>query len=49
MNVCLLIKNFQDCNILLNDLNVTFDVLAITESHIKKDSSSPKIHHIKLS
>ena len=39
MNVCSLTKNFDDFNILLNDLNVNFDILAITESHIKKDSS----------
>ena len=25
----------------LNDFNVNFDILAFTESHIKKDSSSP--------
>ena len=41
MNVWSLTKNFDDFNILLNDLNVNFDTLAITESHIKKDSSSP--------
>ena len=41
MNVCSLTKNFDDFNILLNDLNVNFDILAITESHIKKDSPSP--------
>ena len=39
MNVCSITKNFDDFNILLNDLNVNFDILAITESHIKKDSS----------
>ena len=27
---------------LLNELNVSFDILAITDSHIKKDSSSSK-------
>ena len=41
MNVCSLTKSFDDLNILLNDLNVNFDILAITESHIKKDSPSP--------
>ena len=41
MNACSLTKNFDDFNILLNDLNVNFDILAITESRIKKDSSSP--------
>ena len=44
MNICSLTKSFDDfflMNILLNDLNVNFDTLAITESCIKKDSSSP--------
>ena len=41
MNICSLTKSFDDFNILLNDLNVNFDTLAITESCIKKDSSSP--------
>ena len=41
MNVCSLTKTFDDFNILLNDLNVYFDILAITESRIKKSSSSP--------
>ena len=27
---------------LLNELNVSFDILAITDSHIQKDSSSSK-------
>ena len=39
MNVCSLTKNFEDFNILLNDLNLNFDILAITELHIRKDSS----------
>ena len=34
-------QNFDDFNTLLHDLNVNFDILAITESCIKKDSSSP--------
>ena len=34
MNVCSLNKNFDDCNILLTKLNVSFDILAITESRI---------------
>ena len=38
MNVCSLTKNFDDFNILLGDLNVSFD---ITETRIKKDSLSP--------
>ena len=41
-----LTKNFDDFNILLNDLNVNFDILAITESHIQKDSSSPINLHL---
>ena len=41
MNVCSLTKNFDGFSILLNDLNVNFYILAITESHIKKDSPSP--------
>ena len=40
MNVYSLTKNFDDFNILLNDLNVNFVILAITESRIKKDSLS---------
>ena len=40
MNVCSLIKNFDDFNILLNNLNVNFHILAITESCIKEDSLS---------
>ena len=44
-NVCSLTKSFDDLNILLNDLNVNFGVLAIRESRIKKGSSSPvKLH-----
>ena len=46
MNVSSLTKNFDDFNILLNDLNVNFDILAITESRIKKDSSSPVNLHL---
>ena len=41
MSVYSLTKNFDDTNILLNELNVSFDILAITESKIKKDSSNP--------
>ena len=37
MNVCSLTKNFDDFHILLSELNVSFDILAITESRIKKD------------
>ena len=32
--------------ILLNDLNVNFDIVAITELQIKKDSSSPVNLHL---
>ena len=46
MDVSSLTKNFDDFNILLNDLNVNFDILAITESHIQKDSSSPINLHL---
>ena len=38
MNVSSLTKTF---NILLHDLNVNFDIFAIKESCIKKDSSIP--------
>ena len=41
MNVCSLTKKFGDFNILLSELDGSFDILAITESRIKKDSSSP--------
>ena len=41
MNVCSLTKYFDDFNILLSDLNVSFDILAITETRIKRNSSSP--------
>ena len=37
MNVCSFTKKFDDFNILLIELNVSFDILAITESRIKKD------------
>ena len=37
---------FHDFNILLNDFNVSLDILAVTESHIKKDSSSPVNLHL---
>ena len=41
-----LTKNVDDFNILLNDLNVNFDILVISESCIKKDSSSPVNLHL---
>ena len=46
MNVCPLTKNFDDFNIRRSDLNVSFDILAITETRIKKDSSSPINHQL---
>ena len=41
MKVCSLTKDFDDFIILLNNFNVNFDILAVSESHIKKDSQSP--------
>ena len=41
MNVFSLTKNFDDFNILPSDLNVSFYTLGITETRIKKVSSSP--------
>ena len=41
MNVCSLTKNFDDFNMLLNEFNFNFDILAVAESRINKDSSSP--------
>ena len=41
MNVCSITKNFDDFSILLSDLYISFDILAITKTRIKKDSSSP--------
>ena len=46
MNACSLTKDFDDFNILLNELNVNFDIVAITVSRIKKDSSSPVNLHL---
>ena len=46
MNVSSLTKNVDHFNILLNDLNVNFDIVAITESRIKKDSPSPVNLHL---
>ena len=46
MNVCSLTKNFDDFNILLNNINVNFDILAIAESRSKKDSSSTVNLHL---
>ena len=36
MNVCSLAKNFDDFNILLNQLNVSFDIVVITKSQLRK-------------
>ena len=41
MNVCSITKKFDDFSILLGDLCISFDILAITKTRIKKDSSSP--------
>ena len=41
MNVFSLTKDFDDFNILPSDLNVSFYTLGITETRIKKVSSSP--------
>ena len=46
MNVCTLTKNFDDFNILLNDVSVNFGIISITESLIKNDSSSPVNLHL---
>ena len=35
MNVCSLTKNFDDFNILLSNVNVGFDIFAITETRSK--------------
>ena len=43
INVCSLTKKFDNFNILLNDLNVNFDIVAVTQSRFQKDSSSLKI------
>ena len=40
MNVFSLTKNFDDFNILPSDLNVSFYILGITETRVKKVSSS---------
>ena len=40
-NVCSLTKNVDDFNMVLSELNVSFDILAITESWVKKNSLSP--------
>ena len=39
-DVCSFTKKFDDFNILLSELNVSFDILAITESRISKELSS---------
>ena len=41
MNVCSLTKTFDDFNVLLSELNVSFEIFAITESKIKKNSPNP--------
>ena len=39
-------KSFDDFKILLNDSNVSLDILGLTESRIKKDSLSPVNHDL---
>ena len=40
MTICSLTKNSDDFNIILSELNVSFEILAIPESGIKKDLST---------
>ena len=47
MNVCSPAKNFDDFNIRLSVLNINFDIFAITETRIKKDSWSPFNLHLR--
>ena len=41
-NSCFLIKNFEDLEYLLKATNKTFDVIAISESRILKDTNLSK-------
>ena len=36
INVCSLPKNFDDFNMLLSELNVSFDILATTETKLRR-------------
>ena len=40
MTICSLTKKSDDFNIILSELNVSFEILAIPESGIKKDLST---------
>ena len=41
LNICSLSKNFDNFCILLQEINMNFDITALTELRIKKDSVSP--------
>ena len=41
LNICSLSKNFDNFCILLKEINMNFDIIALTESRIKKNSVSP--------
>ena len=41
LNIWSLSKNFDDFCILLQEINMNFDIIALTESRIKKNSVSP--------
>ena len=36
LNICSLLKNFDEFCILLTEININFDIIALTESRIKK-------------
>ena len=42
INSCFLNKNFEDLEYLLEATNKTFDIIAITESRILKDTNLPE-------
>ena len=39
LNICSLQKKFDNFHILLNELNINLDIIAITESHIRENVS----------
>ena len=41
LNICSLSKNFDNFCILLKEINMNFDIIALIESRIKKNSVSP--------
>ena len=41
LNICSLQKNFDNFHILLNELNINLDIIAITESRIRENVSCP--------